>query len=431
MKIKWLNTQASNQIYLSNSFLPMFEKTPFQLTLHFGNWNKKVNVLFDSNLPDGTFGLPEILQKEVIIPDQFSYNVKVDGSNLFVGPIIALILTPTTTGLKKRFKKYTQYIKYYKDIGGLIYICAGDGINIVDKTINGFYYDPNKRAWIEHRFPYPHAIYRRVRLKKKVYRSLRRTIGNHIFNSRFYNKWTLSKKLNQFEEVSEHLPDTQKLAGKESLEAMLAKHKTVYLKPMRGLKAKGIIKVEKVGQHFVFSHINKEKEMVSEEEANGYLSSKSNYIIQKEIKSDIRQNRNIVFRIILQKDQKKEWKCSGVYVRQGRPNSIATNRLLTDQFITGYEAFTKLYDLNKDEAIKKEEELVSTCLQTCHALDQLGNFGDIAIDAMIDHKLNIWLLEVNHCCHNHQSPLQTIQDRSMYETVIRRPLEYAKALSGF
>ena len=59
----------------------------------------------------------------------------------------------------------------------------------------------------------------------------------------------------------------------------------------------------------------------------------------------------------------------------------------------------------------------------------LGHYGDIALDFIVDRIGNVYFLEAN-ANYGHAS-FGKVKDYELRNSVFRSPMEYAKALSGF
>lgn len=113
----------------------------------------------------------------------------------------------------------------------------------------------------------------------------------------------------------------------------------------------------------------------------------------------------------------------------GIPGRVYTNDIST--ICLAHEVLQKVYGLSSSEVSEKEKEIIKICKEACLLIEQAyGNYGDLGIDVVIDQKLKVWVLEINKL-HQHTLAEYLAKDLDMYNRVVTKPLEYAKALAGF
>lgn len=438
MKIKYNDKDSYKQLLLPENMKEKFDFNPRKMILNIGSWSREVDIDFSSELDKNTINIPKTISEKYSIPDILDYEVKVDGRNLYLGPVICYLLeTQKKYITPERLEKLTVYYNNYDIIKGIMFISAADQINISDKTIGGFYF--SEGVWKEDVFPYPGAIYRKSDIPEEVYEDLINQIGDRIFNSYFFDKWETWEILSDYSYLKQHIPHTEKLEGLETLDRMLEQHKEVYLKQARGYKAKGIIKAEKSGEGYKFTYrLKGVKEIPDFQDAARFIDElnegkrgKNFYLVQQSIKVKNYQTRPFDFRVVMQKDKSKHWNCSGIIARFGKRQSIATNFLLSGYALPCHDALKRVFRMNEKDIFLKQQEIICICMEVCKVLEKsVGNYGDLGIDVILDENLNVWILEVNKT-HDHRFPLYSINDTQMYHRIITRPFEYAKALAGF
>lgn len=411
-------------------------KEPYEpVTLQFGSWRKDVNIIFSEKINQNHIGIHRELLKPYSNTEDIDFKLKVNENTLVVGPIIAFVFFNKEKSLTpKKLQKHLKYASKYNQFGGLFILSALDSINMKDKTISGYYYNPNcADKWIYGVFPYPEVVFRRSNARVVEMKDLSEATNGKVFNYPILDKWELYQKLKSFPDVIKYFPETIKSKRLTNLNLMLKKYGSVYLKPARGSLAKGIYKIHQENGFYLFKNRRQETIIKSKKGMKRLLSSfKRNYLMQQSIMDQFNGDRNIVFRVILQKDGKMNWCCSGLYARIGLKGSIVTNRHLTDSFLTVENAFIRYYNLNNKEAAELKEEMLKICKKVCEALDQVGgHYADIGFDVMVGNDLRIWIIEANNRAHNHEAPLKTIKDMQMYNKVVMTPLEYAGALADY
>ncbi|MCA0755426.1 YheC/YheD family protein [Paenibacillus sp. N4] len=431
LNIKWIPGLKSNQI-----LLPRQVDSPSSTVLHFGAWKKKMQVGFSENQPQDSIGLSVALKNEVTMPDTLPYEMYTAEKGLHLGPVIALLVS--VKGLTPELlNEYRCYFTNYQSIKGLIYLCSVNGINPRNKTVEGYYYNPKAEGdnapWTKGTFPYPGVVYRRIRINKSsLYDDLNVHTNRKIFNPYYLNKWELWETTRSSPLIRGHMPLTKLLDNMQTLNKMLALYGSVYLKPVNGSMGQGIMKLEKTLGGYLFmsrdTGMSFADNAVKAWAALRRMQKGKNYLIQQSVALKY-QNKNVDFRVIMQKDGSQQWTCSGVIARFGEDGKFYTNDV--SSISLGREALRTVLQLNDEETARKEEEIIKICTSACQLIDhKYGTFGDVGIDVTVDSDLKVWILEINSR-HHHTMPSYLKEDPQMYNRVLARPFEFAKAWAGF
>ncbi|WP_043934160.1 YheC/YheD family endospore coat-associated protein [Bacillus sp. EB01] len=436
MRFCYMEGIGESDLILPQCMQNDFNETNKTMTFAFGGFKKEVNVKFSTTIGSEIIGIHRQFAETFSMLFEVDFKWRVERDTFYVGPVIAFIFNKQAKKItSKRLRKLKKYTACYKDVGGLFIIASADSIDFENKTINGYYFytgGPDiKGTWMPGRFPFPEVLFRRG--KAAALDQLSELMDGKAFNYPLLNKWELYDKLSDSPEVSHYFPETVQLQEKDRVVGMLGRFKCIYLKPAGGMKAAGIYTVTLEGDQYAVKNVGNQTKHLDYGNFTAFLESLNNtpYIAQQPImNSDL--DRNIVFRVILQKNKEKTWKCSGTYARIGVKGSIATNRVLTDYFLPTSQALREVYKLSKKAARGKKQEIIGMCKKVCRELDDKNvHYGDVAFDVMVDSNLRVWIIELNNRSHNHNSPLKTIKDRKMYRRVVAAPLVYAGALAGF
>ncbi|MCZ8516406.1 YheC/YheD family protein [Paenibacillus filicis] len=434
MFIQWISELKPDQIRLSKGFVDDLRTMPSSLRLHFGAWKKEVKVQISDLLPHSIIGLPKAFKHHFTMP-ALPYEIYLDGRNLHIGPVIALLVSngKLTSGI---LKEYRRYLMNYEKIKGLIYVCSLHGINPGNQTVNGYFFNPGsegEKQWEKGIFPYPGTVYRRIKVSKNSrYDHLITHIKRKIFNPYCVDKWELWNILSSDPLLKKHLPYTKKLNHLHDLNMMLDLYGSVYLKPAHGSMGKGISMVEKVSNGYLFKNRDKVKSLIkNKNQASVFLhrlKKRKRYLIQQPVTKTY-HNRNVDFRVILQKDGRMNWTCSGIIARFGRSGRFYTNDVKSIGLAK--DVLHNIFLLDEEAAASKEKEIITICSKACQTIEKIyGPSGDVGIDVVIDPDLKVWILEINSN-HQHKMASYLKEDPHMYTRVMTRPLEFAKALAGF
>lgn len=445
MYIKWI--EENNEIQLPPQIADLHGISAGSMTFQFGSWEQMVQVSVNPDFPSDIIGLPEHWQDLFTIPDTLSYNLKVKGRTLSLGPVIAFIVFSHEKKMNRSsLNKHRSYFSDYLNVGGLIFICAWNSIDIKNKLIQGYYFDPSGSSpssqWKKGTFPYPGAAYNRTAMPKAVFDDLSSKMGNCIFNSfsrGSFNKWELYKRLSPNPKLLPYLPATKLLTDISVLSDMLDKYHSIYIKPTKGTLSRGVVRADQTDSGWMVAIPSKKQasglsvmhleSLSKQQEWFSGLKSKE-YLAQQAIKMQRYQDRPIDFRVIMQKDETGTWGCTGIFGKFGRSGSIITNFSRAGFLRSGFDAFQLAFSMNEEEAKGKIEKMKEITFQICDVFDQYGNYGDLGIDLMVDIHGKVWILEVNTLDTYHRFPLH-LKDKLLYKKVVTQPFKYAKYLAGF
>ena len=430
MYIRWIPFHENDVIFLSKKIKQNFKIDSKRLTLHFGAWKKKLKVLVYNGNNDNIIGLSENLVSTLTIPDTLPYDMYIRDDNLYLGPVIAYVVRKKHLNEEKLIQK-DGCCQNYAKIRGLIFFCAECGFDFHTETIKGYYYDPNSKKKLKSGvFPFPGAIYRRTRINKNILQKINKQVNGKVFNAYIFNKWEMWNVLS--ETGFSHTPYTNMLDGIDSINNMFIRYDSVYLKPIIGRFGKGIQRVDKTPDGYLFkerSGIEMQVENLTDvfDLINKYKKNRE-YIIQQAVPLTY-ENKLVDFRVIMQKDGKQEWTCSGILARIGFKGLINTNDVSTLSLAS--DALKKIYGFQHEQALEKEKEIIRVSTKACLIVERAyGYFGDVGIDIVVDQNMDIWVLEIN-MLHQHVIAKYLGDDLQMYNQVVSKPFEYAKALAGF
>ncbi|WP_174732460.1 YheC/YheD family protein [Mesobacillus harenae] len=436
MQIKWMEGK-NDSVYLNTSLEKRFTVIPNRLNINLGCIKIPVRVIFTNQISKEVIGLSENIKEIVSIPTLLAYEIRLEERNIYIGPIIAICVNKKKKSLtQKVLKRTTSRFRNCSESTGLIYICTVEGINTEKKQIEGYYYDPNavtrKKKFKKGIFPFPNSLYVRTKIPEKIYHDLLNSMGEKIFNSYFFDKVELWEYVKSEQDLVTHFPDTTTVHDINEVITMLIKHSSIYLKPARGSLGHGIIKIIlKNGEYIIKKHSGEIFIFKSKAELEEWLKKTLNtkYIVQKGVNLEF--NKQIVdFRIYMQKNKSMNWKSTGYIARFSKEGEVTTNTQNLDVIKNGKETLKKVFNIKEDRVDDIEKYMKSTCTAICEYLDKsVGNFGDVAIDFIIDSDFKIWILEINK--RYFTKTLKQLQDKSLFYEVRSKPLEYARALSGF
>ncbi|WP_286230712.1 YheC/YheD family protein [Neobacillus mesonae] len=436
--IKILHKTEPNTIEISTKLAENYDINCAKLIVRIGAWIRELNVNINDELPEDTIGLPEQLKQSFTLPEELSYEIVIKDRYLTIGPIIAFVAFRGKSSMSPRkMELFRLRFADYQKIKGLVFICAANGIEPSTKTIEGYYYNPNGKdresRWIYGVFPYPNAVYKRKPVSGFRYNDLISSIGNRVINSFFFIKDDIAKMCQRDQKFQQYFPYTEMLQDEEQLNSLITKHQFVYLKPANGCQGIGIYKVTVDGQGN-FQFINRRRKMftlAAGQQLKNFIDKckRKNYIIQQGIESGA-DHKQVDFRVYAQKDQKGQWVCQGMIARVGKKGAVVTNLYFTEKLLPGLKAIETTFKVDHKTAEEIQANIYKQCIGVCEEIDKrFGNYGDVAIDVMVDKNHRVWILEINKD-FGYQS-LVKLKNRPLLRTLYTTPFEYAKMLAGF
>ena len=371
------------------------------------------------------------------IPEYLTYEIRINKNEIKIGPCIGILISSNRyENIKKRYIKSFHFnVLDYKEILGAIIIFSLDKVDASNQTIEGYCYNPIKDNWEAGIFPYPLAIYKRIGISKKWENHFLSVIGDGIFNNYYPNKWEIYSWLKDEDAVSSYIPDSTIYKSWNDIEHMLKSHKSIYVKPIWGMKGIGVVKVSAVDNAIIFNYRengeNKEKAVKDLKKASENLFIPNRYIIQQSIELINNKDRIVDLRCVLQKDETQNWICNAIIARLGAHGSVVSNISNGGEAKTAADFFKEDMLLPEKDAFILRERVINYCMEICRLLDKYGlNLGVLGLDIGIDKEERLWLIEINSRSPNPAIVLRA-NDVLSYYNILSTPLHYGKSLAGF
>lgn len=409
------------------------------IAVSFGNVKQHAQIRISSETGRGILGLSPKLIRQLNLPDYPAYELRVIGTELRIGPYIGLLLSSADRKLTvSRLKRLLVYVHDYPGILGAVVLFALDRVDREARRIEGYCFNPVAKSWQRGIFPYPASIYRTIGLGAEWKNHFLSAMGDTLFNSRYFNKWELYRWFSGEPGIGPHLPHTQLYGEPQDVLDMLGRHGKVYLKPLLGLRGRGIVRASSNDQTYTFEYRenkdNRKIEFDDLQKAMNYLGDrfgKGKYLVQQGIDLLEFQGRVIDFRCIVQKNQFNEWVCQAIIGRAGVRDSVVSN------ISSGGEAFTAKETLRLATSYSNEQiealttRMRSFAITVCNRVSGFGvNCGTLGLDIGVDLQGELWLIEVNNRDPDPGIALD-VHDTGLYQTLKTGPLLYAKYLAGF
>lgn len=225
--------------------------------------------------------------------------------------------------------------------------------------------------------------------------------------------------------LANHMPLTKRL-NRQLLSSMLTLHRMVYVKPDNGSQGKGVIRVEKTKRGYRYQKGIKVSTFTS---FNSMFSSISKhfgnrkYLIQKGIHLLKYNGRPFDFRVMIQRNPKRKWECTGTVGRLAHPNKAVTNG---SQGGTIYEPSVLLAPFaNKRETATVLRSMNNLAYESAANLSRTyPHINELGVDIGVDQKLKPWIFEVNtlpDAC-----PFSLLPNRKAIRTIVAYGKAYGK-----
>lgn len=345
--------------------------------------NKKFTFGKDGNL------IPYTKYTQSSIP----FDITVHNGNL--GPLVGIM-----TGRKKDFTvagNGTLFKGLQKELvenGGISVVFTPDDID--EEGVNGYVYEPNKDGWVKVFTPLPHIVYNRIPFRKteetEEHKNVIRVFkqkGIPFFNPSFLDKYELYSIFKKINRVKNFFPDTLLIQDGFSLKSFLDKHESLYIKPCRSSKGKGVfkIKLESNGTLYYESIENycHYQSFESFWEAHKQRLLRRAHISQKEIVPYLYNGKRFEFRILAHYVDNK-YVVTGVGVRQSQEQNLTTH-------VPNGGKLIPFEEVKNEKHIKFIHDTVQVCGEIL--TEKLGFFGEFSIDAGLSDNGDYVIYEIN------------------------------------
>jgi hypothetical protein len=211
------------------------------------------------------------------------------------------------------------------------------------------------------------------------------------------SKLVVAYQLSHLPETASHIPDTE-LLRESSLKRMTQKYDKVYLKPDRGRKSRGVIRIERMKNGEFRLRRETQIEVVKADELwpiVEQLTGDTKYLIQQAVNSVTKDQRHFDLRCHALRIN-GVWKVGGICGRLGERRSIVTTShsggtpTLLETLFTRHLKYTAL------ERARMVRRLNKVIIHTVNNVSRIyPNLKEFAVDIGIDTRKRIWIFEVN------------------------------------
>jgi hypothetical protein len=372
------------------------------------------------------------LRQALSMPPQWNPKICSASGALVLGPIIGILA-------RRPYDRQVTYFQHLFRIAHekqmLVYVFDTQDVDWEAKVIYGTSEDGE--GW----FPFPAVVYDRYFVFGEQGEQILNEFRNKLhfqYDIPFVNPPSLfqvtSDKWATFELLSKankrFLPDSRLVERAEDIASMLNSYGEVFLKPLNGSLSRGVIQVIRrpAGIYWVHLRQRSVQLLANLEEMYAHfepLLLSEPYLMQEGIRRKQFKGRNVEIRIYMQKNGLQNWMRTGVVARLTH-EGVLTQETEVNRRIS--HVLNSLY-LDPTERRNIRKQLATVSRSAVEAIEeQVGPFGELAVDVCIDTYNCVKLIEINAKPDNLFSQINAYKLRSIAGI---RLLNYAASLAGY
>ncbi|WNS76745.1 YheC/YheD family protein [Bacillus sp. DTU_2020_1000418_1_SI_GHA_SEK_038] len=357
--------------------------------------------------------MSEDLFRELMLPiqsTQFIAQFSQNKNTLTIGPVIGLLTEINLSDEKEpNFRSIHNFCMEMHEVisekGGFFYVFSLTDYS--NGNISGYYLV--NESWYKSPVPLPDVIYNRIhsrRLEASIFfKKFKTAIVSRnipIFNDHFLSKDKVNDLFISEEYLHPFLPETL-LATEQSLEELMMKYDSIYIKPIHGSQGRNIIRVSKKMNSLQVEISTS----MGREQANSFHTfsqffkwvqpflEKRTYIVQQGIPLIKYKNNQLDFRVLCHRSLQNSWKATSAVARISAQQQFVSNIARGGEMMKPIHVLTKLSD--RKTAIQQlalmKELAVETSSIIGHHSD--GLMGELGVDIGVDESGKLWIIEVN------------------------------------
>ncbi|MBF8377153.1 YheC/YheD family protein [Alicyclobacillus mali] len=320
------------------------------------------------------------------------------------GPAFAIFTADHPSGFAGSRRYFRDIIAAGQKRGFLVYVITPQFVE-EGSTWQG-YVRVGYRNWRRMWLPRPLAVYNRIPNRAleasatvQRARATFEAMGIPFFNHRYFNKAKIYEAIRRVG-LGQHLPETTRFAGAESVMDLLNRHGAVYLKPVGGSIGRGIVRVERRGDTFDVwaqrAHRAEHwsiRDAAALDEALRRARFPGAYVAQAAVPVIRFEGRPCDARVLLQRPG-SSWQVVGYGIRVSGDESITTHVPNGGHIADRWTVLRQVFGSRSEEV---DARLVSFTRSAAAAIERSmpGHVREMSIDVGIDEAGHPWLFEAN------------------------------------
>ena len=386
------------------------------------------------------------LVEELNLPEKMILNISVIGNNTIkLGPVIGIFVNPRyITKLNSPYPPESAIqMKRANIIGkGFIYYFTCENIYWLRENVKAWYFSSKEKKWKNGYVPLPDVIYDRG----VNFFSDEKIIVNHI-REQFLSTNTLAKinsveyldklgiyqKINKYTHLRKYLPKIVKYSFTEDIKNFLDEFRTVHVeRVLENKKSETLtITLEEEGLEIYYYFKNNvcTKRFASIESIAYFLEmffKDEVLILQGGIDRYTYKGMPIDLRILLQKDHAGNWLAVYNHLKIIK-NKYTENKVYVYNF---KDVAPYIFEIKEADIIFLDEKIRKVAISIAEGIEkEFGNLGELAVDLMLDKKLNVWFIDAN--LKPAKNPIRGVESTEDFSPQYLLTILYSKYISKF
>ncbi len=329
--------------------------------------------------------------------------------------VVMAILTmdDTDRGFRGNRSNFIDIIEAGKQSKVIVYVTTSSHLKLQAKKIIGYTYNSDNKMWDRRYFRLPDVVYNRIPFREdewipEVQGKIEECMNHphiRLFNSSFFNKWSLFKWLSKSKRTRRFVPITRKYKNEIYLTTLLRQFPFLYLKPEKGKAGMGIMRIrrtpnrklrysievqEKTGNHvYRYATLAQLKGKIRE------YTEQEDYIVQQGIQLAHLYKRPFDLRVLVQKNNKGKWSISGIGARLAGEMSITTHVPRGGSIEDPRRLLVASFNPTKARRIMGGVKRTAIVIAKQIERGSETELGELSLDLGVDKFEKLWFFEAN------------------------------------
>lgn len=278
------------------------------------------------------------------------------------------------------------------------------------QRVNGWTYSPEENRWVAGEHPLPTLVYDRCfytdsnqfRDYKPYVLRLDQSPHVQLLGRGLVGKWDTHLILSRNSSLHPYLPETRKWDGPDKALIFLNKHQKILIKPNGGSHGRGVAAILKIeGGYQVHGRTRKNHLFRLSFDEESYLKQwltrfvgNTRYVMQPYLKLSTPDGSPYDLRMLIQKNERGDWKTTGMAIRTGKPHSLTSNLHGGGRAEKAIPFLLRHFHRDQVHDILKRIRWLAAVVPP-HIERHHGRLLELGLDVGIDADGRVWLLEVN------------------------------------
>lgn len=241
----------------------------------------------------------------------------------------------------------------------------------------------------------------------------------------YLSKWNKTKIIVGAPKLASHVPETR-IMSRSSLLAMLNRYGMVYVKPDIGHQGVGVMKVEKLRKGYLVHYGTVRQRFGTFDGAYKWIEKNRKrrvYLVQRGIRMIRLGGRPVDFRVMIQRNEKRNWEVTGTLARMAHPGKPVTNGSQGGTIYSSRPLLNKVAGSSRGAAILRQfrELAYRSAYRLAGSYPKLNELG---LDVALDTNKRSWILEIN--TGPDAKPFVLLDDQSIIRRIVKLAKRYGR-----